>query len=172
MSARPKKALSGDEILSSQRGPSGPYLSFSDQDIFDALDLSRPGLASMREAVDTGDADMAFSAWGRYWAGRTEPNYAFDRDRSGYHPDLDRVILAEADRVLADDFCYRTLKPKRKGLAFELVYQLDTDDYFGFMSMYYIRDLGPAWQISGDDRYAECLQALILHSPDRFIQTV
>jgi hypothetical protein len=45
----------------------------SDEDLFDALDLSRAGLDATRAAADAHDWPAAYAAWGQYFARRAQP---------------------------------------------------------------------------------------------------
>ena len=63
----------------------------SDSDLWGSLDLGRPALESVREAVSKKDYAGAATSWGAYWVGKNQPAYITQTD----HLFLDTDMLTD-----------------------------------------------------------------------------
>jgi len=157
----------GQELLASQRGPSGAYLTISDEDLFGSMDLERPGLEQVRSAASSGDYASAYTAWGRYWAERREPVYYLDE--VDYAPEISRrlpkirdILLERADFVWSPDYQHSTYKPKRGGRTFQWVDNTTRDSaYIGFHYWWFGEYLGRAYLLTGDEKYPAMFRELV-----------
>jgi len=155
------------EVLARQRGKSGPYLTISDQELFAALDLERPGLEEVRAAVAAGDCDAAYDAWGRYWSARLKPVYYLD-DKT-YADELTRglpgireIVLAKAGRIWSEDFRHSTYAPKRVGRTFRWADDSTSDTaYIGFHYWFWAGELGRAYLLTGAEKYPAMFRELV-----------
>ncbi len=68
-------AFSPGSRLADSAYVAGKIRTVSDQDLFESLDLSIKGLSRVREAWRTGNSRQAYTAWGAYWNGKTQPRY-------------------------------------------------------------------------------------------------
>ena len=63
----------------------------SDRDLWESVDLERPGLERVREALRSGDTAGAGAAWSAYWNGKKKPSYLTQTD----HLFLDTDLLTD-----------------------------------------------------------------------------
>lgn len=102
------------------------YVSLSAGDVFDAMDLSRPGLEAVRMRAAAGDWPGAEEAWGRYWASRESPRHVVDdqtyvRGVNAHLPEVRRMVLASAAETMSDAYQHSTYKPERDGRSFQWI---------------------------------------------------
>lgn len=129
---------------------------------FDALDLERPDLAAVREAVAREDWDAAKVAWATHLQQRTSPTWIWShRDKDQImafletHSDGLERYVDRADRVLRREFSFqgipRTLDKDitwwDKDIEFQWINVLHRHGYW--------LDLGRAYWATGDQKYAE-----------------
>ncbi len=154
-------------ILAKQRGPSGAYLTISDQDLFGSMDLERPGLEQVRSAASSGDCASAYAAWGRYWSERQEPVYYLDevdyaQEISRHLPKIRGIVVNRADSIWSPDFQHSTYKPKRSGRTFQWVDNTTSDTaYIGFHYWFWAGYLGRAYLLTGDEKYPAMFRELV-----------
>jgi len=157
----------GQDLLAKQRGPSGVYLTISDQDLFGSMDLERPGLERVRSAASSGDYASAYAAWGRYWAERREPVYYLDEVDyaqviSRHLPKIREIVLSRADFIWSPDYQHSTYKPKRGGRTFQWVDDTVRDSaYIGFHYWWFGEYLGRAYLLTGDEKYPAMFRELV-----------
>jgi len=135
------------------------YLSLSDEALFAAMNLDHAGLGKVKAAADKKDWQTALTAWGKYWASRKSPRYYVDANVyvegvNRHLPDIKRAVIDGADELWSKDFRFATYKPKRKGRSFQWVDQHDDTEYIGFLYFFWLRDLGRAYVLTGDEKYA------------------
>ena len=157
----------GRQLLAQQRGRSGAFFDITDEDLFSAIDLQRPGLEQVRAAVAAGDYDQAYAAWARYWAQRDEPRYYLETagyaDELAEHlPHIKRTIIDRADFIWSPDFQHSTYRPERAGRTFQWVDDTTTDTaYIGFHYWFWAGELGRAYLLSGDAKYPAMFRELV-----------
>ena len=138
--------------------PQGPRL--SDRDLLELMDLSRPELAQVRRAADSGDAAAAIKALAAYYRHRRTVKWWFDpqrRDPANVKPDLRRT-----DDMVAGNFTiiYRRF-PFRGGVEDWHINPTagqpnQTDEWLWSLNrMGYWKDFGEAWWKTGESKYAE-----------------
>lgn len=134
---------------------------------FKALDLDRPELANVREAVGKSDWSAAKQAWARHIETRQNPRWIWshsDRERitrlsAGSFGGLEKAVPA-ADKVLARDF---NLLGVRKQLAPKVEWLQGPVEWTHVLSRFaYWDDLGKAWWATGDAKYQEDFVRLLL----------
>ncbi|MBT3381120.1 MAG: alginate lyase family protein [Lentisphaerae bacterium] len=142
------------------------FLTISTADLFAAMDLEIEGLGDVRTAVSTGNWLKAGEAWGQYWASRVSPRYPVDPESyskgvSQHLPTIRKVVIADADEAWERDFAHATYKPKRDGTAFVWVDQNPDTAYIGFLYFFWVKNLGRAYALTGDEKYAEMFRDIV-----------
>ena len=156
----------GIEVLKSQEGPSGPYLHMTDEEVLAAVDLGQEGLEGVGAAVARADYDAAWEQWGQYWASRGGPTYyvnpgTYGRELNEKLPELARVVVARADEFWDPDFHHATYTPKREGRAFQWVDQVADSAYCGLHYLWFIKELGRAYLLTGDAKYPAMFREIV-----------
>jgi len=156
----------GLDVLASQCGPSGAYLQISDRELFDAFAPEVSGPVEARAAAVTGEFNRAWECWGEYWTTRPSPAYYVNADSyaSEIHehlPKLAEILVSQADRLWLHDFGHATYKPKREGRTFQWVDCVADSAYCGFFYMWFLRELGRAYLLTGDAKYPGIFRELI-----------
>jgi len=134
----------------------------SDEELFSALDLRRPGLEGVLEAVRRGDYEGAGAAWAEYFRGRERPTPHFSREvwpefiRREF-PQLIPPILAGADRAVRGKITHPPFSlPVRDGEIDWLYNPAKDTNYVALVgSQWFLNPLGRAYLLTGDERYAE-----------------
>ena len=134
----------------------------SDEELFASLDLGRPGLEAVREAVERGDYPDAAAAWAEYFRHRRKPTPHFSREAWPAFirrelPQLVGPILSRADKVAAGDLSHPPLTlPVRQGRIDWLHNPTKDTNYISIVgSMWLMNSLGRAYLLSGDEKYAK-----------------
>ncbi|NQT12234.1 MAG: alginate lyase family protein, partial [Planctomycetes bacterium] len=157
----------GQKLLAQQCGKIGAFFAISDQDLFASMDLERPGLGEVRDAVGPGDYDAAYQAWGRYWASRGKPVWyledtTYAQDLEQYLPQAKAIIITKADRIWSADFKHSTYAPKRQGRTFQWADNSTSDTaYIGFHYWFWAGELGRAYLLTGDEKYPAMFRELV-----------
>jgi hypothetical protein len=132
----------------------------SDELLFASLDLARPGLEGVREAVTKADYHAAAAAWAEYFRNREKPTPHFSRDRWGgfirrEYPQLVGPILAMADQVAAGELAHPPIRlPVRQGEIDWLHNPTQDTNYVSLVgSMWFMNSLGRAYLLTGDEKY-------------------
>ncbi len=119
----------------------------SDEDLFAALDLTRPGLDAVKAAAGRGDWVAAGAAWSSYFAGRERPvpvinTVGYGRYLREHAPQDAKTLLDTAAELhaFAADFTDGTMGKSR---------------LYGFHYFGWIVPLIEAYVVSGDERHAE-----------------
>jgi len=136
-------------------------MSVSDEALFAAMDLDRPGLASVRSAVKRGDYPAAAKSWAAYFRKRETPTPHFSRDTWGpfirrAYPQLVEPILAAADRVVQGRIGHPPyVMPVEDGRIQWLHNPTKDTNYVSIVgSQWFMNPLGRAYLLTGDEKYA------------------
>ena len=153
-------------VLRGQRSASGPWFCLADADVFNAMDLTGPELASVAEAVANGDYPAAFAAWGDYWTHRAETRYAVDAECYAesirrHAPHLSELMIRRAEEPFRDDFRFAVYKVKRGGRLYQWADATPETEYIGWHYFFWVQPLGRAWLLTGDERYAELFREIV-----------
>jgi hypothetical protein len=138
----------------------------TEEQLWQALDLERPGLEKLKAAVARGDREVAAGAWAEHFRARTGPTCHFDRDRwPGYlrhqFPAVAEAMLRDAERVAGGDISHGTIRLPVEGTAphgkIEWLHNPKRDtNYVSLVgSQWFMNPLGRAYLLSGDERFAE-----------------
>lgn len=134
----------------------------TDEELFESVDLERPGLEAVKAAVQLGDYGAAGEAWATYFRGRQRPTMHFDRDewadiiRADY-PQLAEVMVEKADAVAAGDISHFTIRFPVDGREIDWFHNPKKDsNYVSIVgSQWFYSPLGRAYLLRGDEKYAE-----------------
>jgi hypothetical protein len=154
------------QALAKWQGASGPYVVISDEHLFASLDLARPGLEPVRAAVSQRRYAEAYAAWGRYWAARRRPTWVFDpavypQAMRTTLPWTVRVIIEQAQAVVARDFQHATYTPVAKGRYFDWAHDTSDSAYIGFHYFFWLPCLPRAYLLTGDEKYARAFVEIV-----------
>jgi hypothetical protein len=142
------------------------YLLITEAELFGALDLERAGLGKVKAAAEAKDWQRAGAEWGTHWASRKAPRYYVDGDAyakgiAQHLPHMEDIVVADADTIWDDDFQFSTYKPKREGRSFAWVDQFDDTAYIGFLYFFWMKNLGRAYVLTGDEKYAVMFREIV-----------
>jgi hypothetical protein len=145
----------------------------TDPDFFRALDLTRPGLEGVREAVEGFDWDKAKAAFARYLREREQPSWYFDPKDPLAGVALDPNDLAVANELLRDRFTIYGTPAQFEGGNIDWTYNptkqpgypdAATDEWtWGLNRHNFWPRLGRAYHFLKDERYAETFVRQMLH---------
>lgn len=158
--------MNGTKILSTQQGASGPYLVITDKELFEAMDLDQKGLEKVKKAVAIKDYEAAYQAWGEYWARRDSPVYYVDAETyakgiKDQSPELVEILVSKADEMWSPDYTHGTYTPKREGRTFQWVDSVSDSAYCGLHYLWFIKELGRAYLLTGDTKYPEMFREIV-----------
>ena len=144
----------------------------SDSDLWRSLDLARPGLEKVRDALRDGNSGGAATAWGAYWTGKRQPSYITRTDHlyldtdlltdtASFRASLQRspeerdTILARATMMLGN-----TLRPwgdtlMRFGERVDFNREVGRSGKYGFHYWMWSRPLIMAFVLTGDQTWLE-----------------
>ncbi|MEA3401783.1 MAG: alginate lyase family protein [Armatimonadota bacterium] len=98
----PEAVVYVDDIRLERHDQTGPRM--TDEELFEALDLQRPELAAVREAVEAGDVEAAKAAWAGHLRARESPRWFQDwRERPEPVPP-EQANTGVADLALENTF--------------------------------------------------------------------
>jgi hypothetical protein len=145
-----------------------PFAIQSEADFFDRLDLERPDLTAVKQAVAVRDWSAAKAAWAQHFETRAAPRWVWShRDREAirrvYAENFDGLAryTNAANKVLARDFEFLGV---RKQLAHQPEWLQGPVEWTHVLSRFaYWRDLGLAWWGTGDPAYAKDFAFLLEH---------
>lgn len=131
-----------------------------DAEFFGLIDLDRPGLEELRDAVGRQDWEGAKTAWARHLQVRETPAWTWsrkDRERimDAYETRFGgmKQFAPRADRVLERDFNWLGV---RKQLEKDVDWLQGPTEWTHVLSRHgYWKDLGCAYWATGEDKYAE-----------------
>jgi len=134
----------------------------SDAALFASLNLDRPGLEAVRDAVAAQDYQAASGAWADYMHERARPTPHFARDtwpaflRRDF-PQLVDPIVEGADRVVRGEIIHGTVRlPVRDGKIDWLHNPTKDTSYVSVVgSQWFMNPLGRAYLLTGHERYAQ-----------------
>jgi hypothetical protein len=150
----------GAKISTAADAPISPMAVGDEKAFFALLDLDRPDLKEVKQAVAAGDWTAAKRAWARHLETRTQPRWLWSRrDRAELirieqekFGGLARYVKA-ADRVLARDFDFLGV---RKQLEHRVEWLQGPIEWTHVLSRFaYWKDLGYAYWATGKPAYAE-----------------
>ena len=134
----------------------------SDQELFAALDLKRPGLAKVRAAVNARDYAAAAAAWAEYFRARLKPTPHFNRATwpafvKQEFPQLVEPIVQEADKLAKGHIAHAFVRLPVRGRRIDWLHNPKKDtNYIGLVgSQWFMNPLGRAYLLTGDEKYAE-----------------
>ena len=138
----------------------------TERDLWAAIDLERPGLSELKDAVAAGDMEAAAVAWAKYFAAREKPTCHFDRRKwAGYirrdFPAVRDAILEKAERVAAGELTHTPVTLPVEGDVpggrIEWLQNPTKDtNYISLVgSQWYLNPLGRAYLLTGEERFAE-----------------
>jgi len=160
--------LLGDlHVSAAENGQGVPkYLLITEAELFGAMDLDREGLGKVKAAAAQKDWQGACSAWGTHWATREAPRYYVDGDAyakgiAEHLPHIKDIVVADADAIWDDDFQFSTYRPKREGRSFRWIDQFDDTAYIGFLYFFWMKNLGRAYVLTGDEKYAVMFREIV-----------
>ena len=137
-------------------------LHVADAQLFEALDLKRPGLRKVSEAAGRGDYEAAGVAWAEYFAKREKPTPHFSRETWAAFirrefPQLVDPILAEADGIAGGDIGHAAVRLPVRGRKINWLHnpKKDTSYVSCVGSQWFMNYLGRAYLLTGDEKYAE-----------------
>ena len=156
----------GWKALERWRGPSGPYVVISDEELFAAIDLDRPGLEKVKELAATGNFDEAFKAWGTYWASRKDPVWIFDPDvyagsMKTSVPWIVPVLNLQADSVVARQIDAGPYVSRLKGRFIDWAADNGKSEFIGFHYFFWLPPLARAYLFTGDEKYARAFSDIV-----------
>lgn len=126
----------------------------SDRELLEALDLTQPELAPVRQAWQAGDLALAKARLVEHFKTRTRPQWL--HDRSGPAPFAQGFDTSAADRILRHEMTSVDYTHKFDG---PIDWELDPIDYrewpWQLNRHYCWLDLGLAYWATGDERYAQ-----------------
>ena len=125
----------------------------TDEDLFAAMDLTRPGLGAVRAAVERADWTAAYEAWGVYFAGRERPVPLVNLDAYAALPEALRQsrgqpVIEAARKLGAQPFDFVTPRPGRSAL-------------YGLHYMLWMQPLITAYAIDRSDDHIRTVVALV-----------
>jgi hypothetical protein len=124
----------------------------SDEDLFAALDLSRPGLEAVRAAADAQDWQAAYTAWGQYFARRSQPVAVINLD--GY-----ARLPAELRQARGQPIIEAALKLGREPVDYTGASH-GKSKLYGFHYFVWMQPLLDAYAIERDERHIEAFVRL------------
>ena len=136
-----------------------PYAVKSDAAFFNLLDLQRPELAPLRQAVEANDWPEARRAWARHLEKREQPHWLWSRnDKAAITALYDKEFgglarhIGAADQVLAHEFNFGGV---RKKLAPQMEWYHGNLEWTHVLSRFeYWGELGRAYWATGKSVYA------------------
>jgi len=155
-----------------------------DRDLWNALDLTGPGLDVVRKAVQTGRFAAAFESWGSYWTAKTQPVYLTRMDhllldtdmltdaesfRKAMHqaPDERDSIIARAEMIMQNTIRVWGDSVIGFGAQVDFNRQVGRSGIYGFHYWIWSRPLLMAWAITGDQKYLDKFDNLFAAWYDR-----
>lgn len=133
----------------------------SDAELFASLDLARPGLEPVRDAVAAKDYRAAGEAWTAYFRRRETPTPHFHRKTWGpfvrkHYPQLVGPILDAADKIVARQIGHPPFKLIIEGDDIRWLKNptKDTNYISAVGSQWFMNALGRAYLLTGDEKYA------------------
>lgn len=137
----------------------------SDAQLFAAMDLTRPELAPVADAVDDENYEHAAAAWAEYFRTRSTPRMHFDRAQwAGYirenFPQLVEPMIAEADEIAAGNLTHGTIALPVHGREIDWFHNPDKDtNYVSIVgSQWFWQPVGRAYLLTGDKRYVQAFE--------------
>ncbi len=133
--------------------------------LFEALDLSRPGLRDVAEAVKKHDFSAAATAWTVYFRNREKPTLHFDRRvwaefMQREFPQVAEAIVDKARRLAEGDISHGTIRfpvdGPLPGATIDWFHNPKRDtNYVSLVgSQWFLNPLGRAYLLTGNERYA------------------
>ena len=134
----------------------------SDEDLFAALDLARPGLTGVRAAAERKDFPAAHAAWGKYWEDVAPKRAKFTgdgeflcsrEDVAAWLANSKATVLAAAERLMRHDIAGWGPKPIQHGPVVDFNADYGKSGKYGFHYWVWARPLVQAFILTGDNNY-------------------
>ena len=138
----------------------------TESELWQALDLTRPGLEEVRAAAARRDRPVAAEAWARYFAQRRRPCTHLDRDtwasylRSNF-PAVADAMIATAEKIAAGNLSHGPARLPVKGVpptaTIDWLHNPTKDtNYVSLVgSQWFMNSLGRAYLLTGDERFVQ-----------------
>lgn len=140
----------------------------NDAALFDALDLTRPGLETVRKALDAGDPAAARAALANYFRTRTDPRLVIEGEEvtpASPEPSENRLAAnSMAEQAVRKDYSIAGIQYKFPGAINWELNPTTQPGYKGAWSgqfhtqlnrMHYWRELAGAWRTTGNPVYRD-----------------
>ena len=149
----------------------------SDEDLWSAIDLGRPGLSKVRAEVRRKDFASAANSWRTYWAGKRQPVYVTQTDHFildtdllvspddlrryvESHPEERDTILARAGRILENNIRIWGSTDVAFGREVDFDREPGKTMKYGFHYWFWARPLLMASILTGDKKYLAAFDRL------------
>ena len=146
-----------------------PAARLRNREFWGYLDLNRPELAEVRQAVAAGDESAAHARLAAHFRARTQPRWFFAPDETAsiaalVPAEMQAATLRQADAVCQNTFQFRHAPPVTFEAQVDWAYQPDgnVDWNWDLNRHMYFDVLGRAHVYSGDARYARKFRELLL----------
>jgi len=134
----------------------------TDEELFEAMDVTRAGLERVREAVEAEDYETAAHAWAEYFSTREKPTPHFSRDtwpqfiRQEF-PQLAEALITKADQVARGEIAQGAVALSVDDREIDWLSNPTKDTSWGGMvgPQWFLIPLGRAYLLTGDEKYAE-----------------
>ncbi|MEA3402589.1 MAG: heparinase II/III family protein [Armatimonadota bacterium] len=134
----------------------------TDEELWAAMDLQRPGLEDVRAAVEAQDWQAAAEAWAEYFRRRERPTPHVRRDTwpeyvREHYPQLVQPIVEMADEIGEGDIAHGPYVLRVEGREIKWLENptRDTNYVSAVGSQWFLNPLGRAYLLTGDERYPE-----------------
>ena len=148
------------EHSESNKGAKLPIAIKDEAAFFAALDLDRPDLSAVKNAVQTQDWDAAKQAWAKHLQDRTTPQWSWSvRDKAAILQLLEARGETFAKNIsAADDVLARRFNPQ--GVPYQLSEHINwilphSEETHVLSRFAYFRDMGLAYWKTGDEKYPQ-----------------
>lgn len=138
----------------------------TERDLWEAMDLERPGVERVKAAVAVEDFQAAGVAWADYFRSRTSPTCHFDREKWPEYiqrefPAVAEAIRRGAERVASGDISHGParlpVEGEVPGGTIDWLHNPTKDtNYVSLVgSQWFMNPLGRAYLLTGEERFAE-----------------
>ena len=134
----------------------------SDEELFGSLDLHRPGLEAVKEAVADEDYAAASRAWTAYWGDRETPAFHFGREKwpefiRARYPQVGDAMIEMARQVAAGDISHGTISFPVEGREINWLHNPKKDSNYISLagSQWFLAPLGRAHLLTGEEGFAD-----------------
>jgi hypothetical protein len=142
----------------------------SDSELWNAIDVDRPGLEHVRQSVRAGDLEQAVTAWAAYWSAKSQPTYitfmdhllldtdmlmpvAEFREAMVQSPEERSLVLARGDKILQNTIKTWGDSVVDYGEKVDFNREIGQSGKYGFHYWIWSRPLVMSWAITGNEKY-------------------